>query len=154
VGPGGTLLDYVPFHLGPRNLFLFNLHTGRVPGYSEGQRPLLTLVVSVEEVAAAGLGFVVYDGHALSAFSRSFHTLDGLRHLDWEAIDGSQFGNDDRDLKRRKQAEFIVHDAVPWNLVKGIAVCDTIARRKTLDVLERFPPRLHKRVAVAPQFYF
>lgn len=39
VDPGGHMADYVPFHFGPRNLFLYQLHTGRVSGYDEGQEP-------------------------------------------------------------------------------------------------------------------
>jgi len=121
-GPGGTMLDYIPFHFGPRNLFLYNLHTGRVPGYTEGQEPLVTLVISVEDVVARGLGFVFYDGHALNALSTCYDDPVDLALLDWAAIHGTQFSNADPDLKRRKQAEIMIHRTLDWSLVRGIGV--------------------------------
>lgn len=71
VGPRGTMLDYVPFHLGARNLFLYNLHTGQVHGYTEGQEPLITLVVSIDDVLQAGRPAVFFDGHAMDRFSQA-----------------------------------------------------------------------------------
>lgn len=154
VGPGGVLLDYVPFHFGARNLFLYNLHTGRVPGYTDGQEPLVTLVVAVEEVLAAGHPCVFYDGHALNALSQCFDDVSALDELDWVAIDGRQFGNDDLDRKRRKQAEFLVHRAVPWSLVRGVAVCNDAARNRVLEILDHYPDDLHKPVEVMRAWYF
>jgi len=40
-GPGGTLHDYVPFYFGFLSPMLFQLKTGRVAGYNEGQAPLV-----------------------------------------------------------------------------------------------------------------
>lgn len=153
-GPGGVMLDYVPFHLGPRNLFLYNLATGRVPGYTDGQGPLVTLVVSVDDVLTAGHEAVFYDGHALNALSTCYADRGALGSFDWEAIDGTHFGNDDPDRKRRKQAEFMVHRALPWSLLRGIAVCDSSALGRIRAILSRFPADVDKPVAVRPQWYF
>ncbi len=154
LGPGGVMLDYVPFHLGPRNLFLFNLVTGRVPGYDGGQGPLLTLVVSVQEVVAAGHRSVFYDGHALSAVSTCFDDPAALVAFDWDAIDGTRFGNDDPDRKRRKQAEFMVHQELPWALVRGIGVCDDAALERVRGILSQFPSDVQKPVSVRADWYF
>ncbi|MEQ1566112.1 MAG: DUF4433 domain-containing protein [Myxococcota bacterium] len=154
VGPGGVLLDYVPFHLGPRNLFLYNLNTRRVPGYAEGQEPLVTLVVAMEDLLAAGHRLVFYDGHALNALSACFDSPAALAGFDWEAIDGRDFSNADPDRKRRKQAELLVHQSAPWSLVRGIAVCNDVARTRTLRVMSSYPTSLHKPVRVTPNWYF
>src|SRR5579885_2830987 len=47
-GPGGTLHDYVPFYFAPRSPMLYTIHRGNVPGYEDGQEPLVHLVTSAE----------------------------------------------------------------------------------------------------------
>ena len=62
-GPRGTVHDYVPFYFGPRSVMLYQLQTGWVAGYQEGQAPLVHLVSTCQAVAGEGLGFVFTDGH-------------------------------------------------------------------------------------------
>ena len=64
-GPGGVIHDYVPFYFGPRSPMLFQLHTGRVDGYNEGQEPLVYVVSTAQDVADANLGFVCLTDMAL-----------------------------------------------------------------------------------------
>ena len=64
-GPGGTIHDYVPFYFGPLSVMLLNLKTGRVPGYSEGQTPLIYLLTTAQAVRR----FVFSDGHGLAGFT-------------------------------------------------------------------------------------
>jgi len=146
------LLDYVPFHFGPRNLFLFNLITGRVSSYSDGQEPLVTLVIDVEAVAAAH-PFVFTDGHALAAFSEYHDSLPQLRALDWAAIDGQGFSNQDLDRKRKKQAEFLVHGTLPWSAITGIAVYNDRALQRANELLARYPDR-DTPVRIHQPYYF
>src|SRR5687768_5578211 len=49
-GPRGTVHDYVAFYFGPRSVMLYQLHTGWVEGYREGQEPLIHLVASCHAV--------------------------------------------------------------------------------------------------------
>ena len=46
----GTLADYVPFYFAPRSPMLFTIHKGKVIGYTEGQKPVIYLVSSVDKV--------------------------------------------------------------------------------------------------------
>ncbi|MEQ1501350.1 MAG: DUF4433 domain-containing protein [Myxococcota bacterium] len=154
-GPGGTLLDYVPFYFGPRSPMLYKLKTGQVAGYDEGQEPLVTLVAAAEDVAAA-VPFVFYDGHALAAFSTSYADLARLPDLDWAAIDAKMWRDtpEDNDRQRRKQAEFLVHRELSWALIRGLAVCNDTAKTRVEALLSGYDPTLHRRVAVWPDLYY
>ena len=60
-GPGGVIHDYVSFYFGPRSPMLYQLHTGMVNGYSEGQESLIYLVSNAQAVAKNGAGFAFSD---------------------------------------------------------------------------------------------
>ncbi len=60
-GLRGTAHDYVPFYFGYLSPMLFQLKTGRVPGYDERQAPLVYLVATAQAVAEAGLPFVFFN---------------------------------------------------------------------------------------------
>jgi hypothetical protein len=40
------------------------------------------------------------------------------------------------DRKRRKQAEFLVHRAVPWHLINSIGVINPTMRQEVQEILE------------------
>ncbi len=109
--PGGAVADYVPFYFAPRSPMLYVIHKGGVEGYQDGQTPILHLVSSVEAVQEAGIPFVFTDGHADMAISRFYTDLRDLNKVEW-IIMKDVYWNDsfeDGDRKRRRQAEFLVH---------------------------------------------
>lgn len=59
-GPRGVIHDYVAFYLGPRSPMLFQLHTGWVTGYAEGQEPLVYLVSTAQSVHDSRTQFVSF----------------------------------------------------------------------------------------------
>ena len=123
-GPGGSVHDYVAFYFGPRSPMLYQLHTGWVSGYREGQDPLIYLVSTAQEVERAGYCYVFSDGHGIAHFTSWYDNLDQLDEVDWEAVCAKWWKDthDDPDRQRRKQAEFLVHEKVDWGLVSEIGV--------------------------------
>ena len=155
-GPGGTVHDYVPFYFGTRSPMLLQLHTGQVPGYGEGQDPLVYLVVSAQGVAAAGLPFVFTDGHGLAAWTEFYDDLADLERVPWDAVD-LQWWNDtnaEPDRQRRKQAEFLVHGFVPWDQVRWIAVRTEEMKTRVQAVLDEYPADCQKKVLRKPSWYY
>jgi hypothetical protein len=149
-GPGGTVHDYVPFYLGPRSVMLYQLHTNRVPGYNEGQEPLVHLVSTCQAVEAARLRFVFSDGHGLAGFTAWFDDLTDLDKVDWDAVYATWWKDtpEDMDRQRRKQAEFLVHRTLPWNLLTMIGVYNEAARARVQSELaahqrETLPVEVH-----------
>lgn len=124
VGPLGTLSDYVPFYFCARSVMLFQIHSGQVPTFTEGQEPVIHLVSSVERIQSYGLGFAFSDRHAKLRYAKFYDRLEDLDRLDWPTIRSKSFGRteDDPDRPARKEAEFLVHRFMPWECIEGIGV--------------------------------
>lgn len=152
--PGGRLADYVPFYFAPRSPMLYVINRGGVQGYTEGQRPILHLVSSAEAVRAAGLPFAFTDGHAEMDISRFFTDLRDLNKIDWNIMT-SQYWNDtnlDGDRKRRRQAEFLVHQFLPLSLIERIGV---INQKMRSQVSALFSASAQKPlITIEPAWYY
>lgn len=66
-GQKGVIHDYVPFYFGYLSPMMLQLKTGQVPGYSEGQEPLIYLVSTAQKIHEHGTPFVFSTGTALRA---------------------------------------------------------------------------------------
>lgn len=123
-GAGGTLTDYVPFYFAPRSPMLYAIHQGNVPTYSEGQESLIYLVSTVEAVQQANLSFVFTDGHGIMALTQFFDDPADLNQVDWQVMALKYWFDtpEDNDRKRRRQAELLVHQFFPWQLITEIGV--------------------------------
>lgn len=155
-GPSGTVHDYVPFYFGPLSVMLLNLKTGRVPGYTEGQTPLIYLLSTVETVASSGCRYVFTDGHGLATFTNWFDDLTHLDAVDWGLV-GERYWSDkpeDNDRQRRKQAEFLVWQSLDWNLISSIGVLDAAMKQRVEGILQAQPQRKQVTVHVAPGLYY
>jgi hypothetical protein len=120
----GTLDNYVPFYFAPRSPMLYTIHKGNVVNYNDGQSPVLHLVSSVERVVESELPFTFTDGHAEMATCTFFERIEDLNNVDWQIMQ-SRLWNDtpqDGNRKWRRQAEFLVHNHFPLNLISEIGV--------------------------------
>jgi hypothetical protein len=144
-GPGGGLHEYVPFYFAPRSPMLYVAHMGNMPGYrySGGQEPLVYLVSTAQAVHAAGVGFVFTDGHAVAEVSCFYDDLARLDAVDWDIM-RERYWTDTRtdgDRKRRREAEFLVYDSVPWALVNEVVAMTEATRERAASVLTSGPHR-------------
>ncbi len=155
-GPGGVVHDYVPFYFGPRSPMLYQLHTGWVSGYTEGQEPIIYLVSSVQKVAAQGQEFVFSDGHGITAFTSWFSDVDELEQVDWDAVKARIWKDTDTDpdRQRRKQEEFLIHRRCDWSLIQGIGVIDDRMRARVKEILAPFGEDLYRPVRVKREWYY
>jgi hypothetical protein len=155
-GPGGTLHDYVPFYFGYLSPMLLQLKTDRVPGYAEGQEPLIHLVSTAQTIAASGCGYVFSNGHGIAVFTDWFDDLDRLDEVDWDTVYQRYWADsvNDMDRQRRKQAEFLVHRSCPWKLISEIAVVNRSAKARVEDILGRFDRVLRRPVKIRSGWYY
>jgi hypothetical protein len=124
-GPGGCPADYVPFYFAPRSPMMYTISRGSVAHYQEGLEPLVYLVTTIERVRERNLPFAFLDGNcgsAITAYSDDLAELD--EYVDWPLMRATMWNNtpEDLDRMRRRMAEFLVHESVPWEVFIEIVV--------------------------------
>jgi len=136
-GPGGSLHDYVPFHFGPRSPMMYLISCRNLPCYDRGQRPLVYLVTSIRQIVDAGLPFAFSDGHPIMEITEFFGDLAHLGAVDLPLMKQKYWNEivEDPDRPRRRQAEFLVHERIPWELITEIGVMDAEVGRRVEDLL-------------------
>jgi ssDNA thymidine ADP-ribosyltransferase, DarT len=139
-GRGGVLHDYVPFYFAPRSPMLYTINKGNVTSYTQGQAAIIHLVSDVLEIEIRGLDFVFTDGHAIMTFTDFFDHLHDLEQLDWNIMKSRQWNdtNEDNDRKRRRQAEFLVHNFLHWELIEEIGVMNSTIKVQAENILQNF----------------
>ncbi len=133
LGPGGNLHNYVPFYFWGQTPMLF-VNRDR-------QHDIIFFATTTKTVAESGANFVFTDRHAVVSYAKFYNNLEELTCLDWQTIKSKYWGNDENDpaRKEKKQAEFLVHESVPWDLIKGIAVLDEKAKEAVSCLIDDLP---------------
>jgi len=134
-----TLGDFVPFYFTNRSPMLYAIHTGYVEGYTGGEESIIYLVTDFGKLTNCGRMWCYTDGHAAEAISSFFTNSKDLVLIDWAAIDNWSWKNteDDNDKKRRKQAEFLVRNSVPFSVFSYIAVKNETIKTNVLNILAK-----------------
>lgn len=154
VPPFGVLHDYVPFYFCPRTPMLYTISRGNVEGYAERQSPCLHLVSTVQSVAQNGLSFAFTDGHAIVALSQFYNSIQDLQMLNWDIIRSKYWFDtlQNPDRKRRKQAEFLVYQQLPWDLVLEVGTENEDISREALRIIRG--SNSSTRVTTRPKWYY
>lgn len=150
----GYLNDYIPFYFAPRSPMLYAIHKGYVQGYAEGQNPIIYLVYEAETIVANNLFFAFTDGHAVIEYSDFYDELQSLDLIDWEIMRTKYWNNtpEDGDRKRRRQAEFLVHQFCPWTLITEIRVINNTIQSQVEQILQNF--NYQSKVQVDSNWYY
>jgi ssDNA thymidine ADP-ribosyltransferase, DarT len=138
-GAEGVLHDYVPFYFAPRSPMLYTIKMGNVEGYQEGQNPVIYFVCEAESISSTGIEFAFTDGHAIMGYSSFYNDLNVLDDvIDWNVMKTNYWADtdEDGDRKRRRQAEFLVHQICPWHLIREIGVNNSQMKGKVEELLQ------------------
>lgn len=154
LSPGGTLADYVPFYFAPSSPMLYAIYKSFVEGYTEGQSAVLHLVTSVDSIIAKGLPFVFTNGHAEMMISDFYDNIADLKQIDWEIMKATYWNDTDQDndRSRRRQAEFLVHQFFPWNLIEEIGVISEGMAERANEILSS--TRRGPKVSIHKTWYY
>ena len=131
--------DYVPFYFCPRSIMLYILHMGNHPdlNYREGQQPIVHLQADLHTVVQwageQGRRWAFSDRNAGARYVGFYHDLSALGQLNWGAIGANLWG--EPTVKEGKQAEFLLYESFPWELIERVGVCDNRAADDVRRVL-------------------
>jgi hypothetical protein len=124
--PGTKVGHYVPFYFCPRSIMLYILYMGNHPDltYRGGQRPIVHLQIDVAQAVTwadiAGVRWAFSDCNAGTRYAVFYNDLADMDHINWYAVHAHDFRN--AQIKEGKQAEFLIHESVPFSLIEKIGV--------------------------------
>lgn len=116
-------------------------------------KDIIYCISCVQIILNAKSEFVYTDGHAINKFSNYFNSSDVIninKHVDFEATYESNWKKDsDLDLKRRKEAEFLIKQDLDYGNILGFATFDNDSRTLLIDLGIK-----KSKVVVKPNYYF
>lgn len=153
--PNGRMLgEYLPFYFGVRMPMLYVIQNGYNGVKAVDPSNIVYCVVSIKKVVSAGLEFMFTDGHAVDGLtsyydSNNIEDIDNI--VDMKAVSSIYWRHEtDLDLKRRKEAEFLIlGDVSPNSLAGFITYSEQIK-----DLVTQMNGFGDKKIFVRPNYYF
>ena len=153
----GTMVgEYVPFYFCPRSVMLYILYRGNLPDidYHEGQEPIIHLQAdlrtTVKWATDNGILWAFTDINARTSYAQFYDDVSQLNDvINWSAVEAKVFR--DMLVKEDKQAEFLVYESFPWELVERIGVCNSRIKDR---VIEELGDRGSPEVSIEEDWYY
>ena len=146
--------DCVPFYFCYRSVMLYVISMQNNPDldYHGGQVPIVHLEADLHQVVAWADArkrrWAFTSSNAGSNYFEDYSDLHQLNKLDWDAIQATEW----RDRRGEKQAELLIEDSFPWDMVSCVGVHSAGIRDKVLDNIQvagHQPP-----VEIKPNWYY
>lgn len=128
-------------------------HGGNFVPQPHAPQDIVYVVVSLRKVLQSKYSFYFSNGHATD-FLTEFYSAKDIDQLpaliDWDAVIEKYWSrDDDNDLKRRKQAEFLIKEDVAPQNIAGYVCYNTDAKQQLINM--GVNPEIIK---IAPQAYY
>jgi len=149
-----TLGEYIPFYFGPRMPMLYVMQGGfhGVAPVTPGD--VVYCISSVKAIQAANLEYVFTNGHAVNRLTDFYFPKDIeniFSIIDTKAINSKYWKDEyDLDLKRRKEAEFLVKGDIPISAIQSFAVHNQASATQ----LKEMTGYQGQPLIVNPNYYF
>jgi len=148
-----TLGSYIPFYFGVRMPMLYVIQKGFNMVQSVPAEKIVYCVSTVQKMIDLDLPFIFSNGHAVDGFTEFFdkkdvENIDNL--IDKAAIQAKYWKQEsDNDLKRRKEAEFLVESDIPTEAIERWIVYNESAKE---ELKNKGVPE--NQIHVKPDYYF
>ena len=149
-----TLGDYIPFYFGTRMPMLYVMQNGG--NFVERATPaqdIVYLKCLLVDVIGSCKAYFFSDVHATDRYAK-FYDKSKLAELpnliDWDAVKSSYWGREENlNIKRKKQAEFLVSDDIPTKCITAFGCYNDEAKQKLLAFgIEA------EKIKLTPEAYF
>lgn len=152
--------DCVPFYFCPRSVMLYLLHCANHQNlaYRGGQDLIIHLEAdlrrTVDWAQHHGQRWTFTLSNAGAYYFESRCDLAQLGEIDWDAVHAAKWSGAgvSGSVKEGKQAEFLVEDRFPWELVERIGVRSRTVAQKVADTLGAREPR--PPIEIKPEWYY
>lgn len=153
IPPGGSLSNYVPFYFTPYSPMMYNITTGYGGIRQRSKDEIVIFVSSLHTLREREVDFVYTDRHAYLRAAVFSFGLENLDRIDWEILQRRDFKHDDNDPGKveRYQAEALIHQHVPINVLHGL-VCYDSRIKNDIEVLAA-QRRVTLKVVAKPNWY-
>jgi hypothetical protein len=95
-------------------------------------------VGNFSKIISSKIDFLFTDGHAtdiLTSFYDATRVNELVDIIDWKAVKSSYWGgNENLDIKRKKQAEFLVSGDLPPNQIVGFGCYNENAKKRLISI--------------------
>jgi hypothetical protein len=116
--------------------------------YHGGQAPIIHLVAdlhkTVEWAESNNLRWAFTTSNAGARYFEDYANLNELSNIDWQAVNSEQWS--DREIKEKKQAEFLLECRFPWELVEEIGVYSQHQFQHVNDIIGSKKNGLHIKI--------
>jgi hypothetical protein len=139
--PSGTIIlgDFIPFYFGVRMPMLYVMqHGGNGVERATPKENIVYVVCNLKDIVESGTAYCFSDGHATDAFTL-FYDNSKISELpaiiDWTAIKSVYWGGEDNlEIKRKKQAEFLVADDIAAQNLCGFVSYNDAAKQRLMNM--------------------
>ena len=144
----------MPFYFCPRSVMLYIIRMANHPelAYRGGQGPIVHLEADLRQAVAwanaHGQRLAFTTSNAAGAYAEDYSDLGQLDQIDWDAVQARQWSS----VKEGKQAEFLVEQSFPWQLVSRIGVRSLATRDRALAAVQGAAH--HPSVEIIPCWYY
>jgi hypothetical protein len=150
---GNSLSQYIPFYFGVRMPMLYVIQKGFNGVNATPPVNIVYCILTVQQIIDHQLPFVFTNGHAIDGLTEYFDAsgIEQLDHIiDKNAIAAKYWKDEnDLDLKRRKEAEFLVAKDIPPTAIVGWVVYNQQAKDTLLEA-----GIADSKIIVKPEYYF
>lgn len=148
-----TLGDYIPFYFGIRMPMLYVIQNGG--NFVERVTPpqdIIYIACSIKQIIDLDGEYYFSDGHATDGYT-TFYDKRRISNLpdiiDWSSVKESYWGGQENlNIKRKKQAEFLVYEDIPADCIKGFVCYNSNAQDRLLEM------GVEQNILVYPKAYY
>jgi hypothetical protein len=146
--------DFIPFYFGFRTPMLYVIQKGgNLVPRKIAPDSIIYCVTSLQKMLDSSVDFYFTDGHATNNFTKFYKNeilfeIDKL--IDFQAINNKYWiDENDLDLKRRKEAEFLVKNDLPKDAIIGFVCFNESAKNRLLEIGVD-----SSLIVIKPNYYF
>lgn len=148
-----NLTNYTPFYFGTKMPMLYVIQNGYNNVEKVAPEEIIYMACSLQDVLSLGVDYIFSDGHAKDAFTQFFskNDIDRIDNIiEINTVKNNHWGGEENlEIKRKKQAEFLVKEDIPSSCIKMYGCYNEVAKNRLINM-----GIADTMIQVAPDAYF